>query len=366
MLPYWAKSLFVPTASMMDGRQNCFDEIRLIGALMVIVGHGYVLTGQVAPNIFGHPIHSVGVKIFFVVSGYLITLSWQRDPDTLRYLIRRSLRIFPALAACVIFTALIIGPLYTSLSAKDYFAHPVFRFYFWNIGLRPVFALPGVFADNPFSTAVNGSLWTLPVEFAAYLLTPFFLTLSRVRVLGPIFLMGMIILWLRLDWAGQVMPPDQIQTWVFYDTNIFYAANRISYYWVGAIIASLSLQRWLRLDVMCGLVAAALLYQSLSEPTRLRSFVLPLLVFPYVTLAIAMRLKALPSLNWIVRRGDYSYGLYLYAFPVQQAMIASFGIGWLANPVLHTVSVTAITLILAILSWHGIEKTALRLKPRRR
>src|ERR1700752_3329146 len=88
-----------------DKNDKGFDLLRLIGALLVLYGHAFPLAGQPAPGFLGNHIQTVGVKIFFVISGYLITKSWLNDPSLPRFAKKRFLRIFPGLAANVAFVA---------------------------------------------------------------------------------------------------------------------------------------------------------------------------------------------------------------------------------------------------------------------
>ena len=153
-------------------RSNNFDALRMVGALLVVVGHGLLLTdaGRV-PRIAGIPLHTLGLFIFFTISGYLIAGSWQRNPSLSAFLRNRALRLFPALIVVVMVTVLLIGPLVTSLSSLEYVVHPQTRAYLANIVMISQYELPGVFAENPHSNAVNGVLWTLGLEFVCYLLT---------------------------------------------------------------------------------------------------------------------------------------------------------------------------------------------------
>ena len=100
--------------------------------------------------------------LVFVVSGFLACDSWIRDPSLGRYLLRRSLRVLPGLAVVVILSALLLGPALTTRPLAEYFADPQFARYFWNLALAHSYALPGLFGGN----------WTLPAEFAMYLLLP--------------------------------------------------------------------------------------------------------------------------------------------------------------------------------------------------
>jgi peptidoglycan/LPS O-acetylase OafA/YrhL len=116
-------------------RLNNFDLMRLFGAVLVIYGHSYPLTGAVGPGFAANGIATIGVKIFFVVSGYLIAQSWLRDPNLFRFLIRRCLRILPALFVLVLVTAFMLGPWLSRLPASEYFAHPGTYNYLKNIVL---------------------------------------------------------------------------------------------------------------------------------------------------------------------------------------------------------------------------------------
>lgn len=100
---------------------NGFDVLRLIAAALVIWGHAYPLTGHVAPGLFGNGVHTLGVKIFFVISGFLITGSWMSDPHVARYARKRALRIMPGLVAICVLTAIALGPAVTSLPLAGYF-----------------------------------------------------------------------------------------------------------------------------------------------------------------------------------------------------------------------------------------------------
>ncbi len=164
-------------ASYLDKDRNNFDLIRLLLACMVICGHAEVINivhdnwteflyAYLPPTSYG----DVAVKIFFFLSGLLITTSFLRKPSIISFLVSRVFRLLPALIFVSFLVAIVFGPLISSLPASSYFANnEPFLYVLKNAFLKIQFDLPGVFAGN-HNTSVNGSLWTLPIEFRYYLI----------------------------------------------------------------------------------------------------------------------------------------------------------------------------------------------------
>src|SRR5271157_4731587 len=149
-------------------RNNTLDVLRLISAVFVIFHHSYPLTGN--PSMFAY-LGTIAVSTFFVISGYVIAQSWFSDPTPLKFFWKRMLRLVPGLAAVLIFTIFIIGPINTSLPLKEYF----FNINTWKYSIvififSPLQTLPEVFMSNPYPIAINGSLWTIPLELRMYIL----------------------------------------------------------------------------------------------------------------------------------------------------------------------------------------------------
>lgn len=336
-------------------RANNFDALRMLAASVVIFGHAHPLSATPDKLVLGESVQSVAVKIFFVISGYLVARSWQSDPNYLRFLWRRTLRLFPALLLLLLLTVCVLGPMFTTLPVPEYLRSEGVSRYFWsNLVLSPVYALPGVFADNPYPTAVNGSLWSLPVEFFMYLLLP---VVSIVASLlgGRRLFTGMALLlvasaFIRLHY----FPADE--QLVLWGTGSKSVLNVGPYFFVGAIYAMPGVQRWIHLGWALFLAMLVALFQV--DNYTLMQFLM-LLVLPYVTLAFGM--ATTPLLASAGRFGDPSYGIYLYGFPVQQAVfeMAGPGMGVWAN----TLVTLPIVFLLAYASWHLLEKRALALKP---
>lgn len=330
-------------------RSNNFDAIRLLAALAVLIGHGYILTAKpwLTPGFLGLPIHQIAVAIFFAVSGYLITRSRLSGLSPAGYLVHRVFRILPGLALVVVVCALVLGPLLSSLDTAAYFAHPQTPAYLRNILLEPQYVLPGVFTDNP-DAAVNGSLWSLPSEFACYLIVLAIGFLPRRAVpwaLG-VWLIGCAACYLALLGAGARV--------VVYGSLLNDAVSVWVYFAVGGILALIP-QRMIRPGVAGGLLAAWLVLQALVA-TQVPAVVLSWLFLPYIVIAFGN--ARTPILRSAGVRGDFSYGIYLWGFPVQQFVFDRFG----QLPIVSNLALVALlTVALAAISWFAVERPMLRL-----
>ena len=332
-------------------RSNNLDALRLVGALAVIFGHAYHIVGRPFENpvVAGYPVQTLGVIIFFSISGYLITASWSRTRNPVSYLAARSLRIFPALVVVVLVCMFVIGPVVSVLPNSQYFDAPNFWSYLGNIILRPQYELPGVWGDHPYPTAVNGSLWTLPAEFFCYLLVPLVFLAPKVARIPVIGLLLAASVWYSMT------PP--LESMVVWHSRISDNALMWVFFAAGAILRLLA-ERGLRFrtDVAVGLLAVHLVIAG-TLPQHITK--VAWLFLPYVVLAVG--LASTPYVRRASRYGDLSYGLYLWAFPVQQLVIDLWGVQRMS---VNLLIVTAITAALALVSWHVVEHPSLKLKDR--
>lgn len=307
-----------------EERKNNFGMVRLICAVMVIAGHMYGLTGQGAPMILWGPIHGFGVAGFFVIGGYLITKSWIRRPVFREYIVKRVFRIFPPLIVCVLLTVFVIGPLMTSLSAKEYFCNPLTWKYMLNCVLYINHLLPGVFENNIASSAVNGSLWCLPVEFLTYLVIPVYIGIgTRLSEKWRKWYYGgctLFIITARVVWDTWLHGGNGI----FGETNYyvqviidsFSAVLRIvPYFFVGSLLASCRLEKYLNAQAAIVVIFISSILAYLSGPLY---YVGEYLFIPYVILSFA--LADSPIFAGINKR-DISYGMFLSGHVIQQILI---------------------------------------------
>jgi peptidoglycan/LPS O-acetylase OafA/YrhL len=353
---------------------NNFDLLRLLAAVLVVFAHSFDLLKlpepllSIAPAGWGY----VGVLVFFSISGFLVSRSWVSDPRLSSFAIKRALRLLPALAVVLLLSALVLGPLVTNVSSQTYFYSPETKAYVIdNTMMQSDYQLPGVFLHNVYPAAVNGSLWTLPLEVKAYFL---------VALLG---ILGLISRWRAamiaiavfsvLACVASVRPslpgaPHFVASLVDIQASPELVAQaRIGAFSVYAelfaafvVAATLyALRRWIPLRWQLGVLAAAAwgiltigFHGSKLEPTTV-------VLGPYIVLCLAYLSVSLIRLpRWF---GDYSYGIYIYAFPVQQTIssLLSPRSGW----ALFAISLP-VSWVLAAASWHLVERRALALKSR--
>ena len=308
-----------------------FDYLRLISAILVIAHHARVLNGE-PPIVLGHGLDlgALGVGIFFVISGYLVAGSLERSPDTRTYLAKRALRIFPGLLVALVLTALVLGPLVTTLDVPTYLSAPgAWAYVVRNLSLYAVtYDLPGVFLALPVAGIVNGSLWTLRLEFTAYLGLALVKPLCRAM---PLALESLAAL-------------AAIAAIALHATGLDSRGDLFRIGYLAALNGFLFL-------------AGASLQASRTRPHAWAAVAaLVFLATPVWFLALPLAVVRLGALDLPKLRADLSYGLYIYSFPLQQ---------WLAQQhQLNLITSVLVTLPFALASWFLVEKPALRLKAR--
>lgn len=330
-------------------RVNNFNVIRFVAAIMVIYGHMSAIMGVTVFSLYGQAVSTVAVKILMIISGFLITKSYLSDQNYFRFMIKRCFRIFPALIAITVLTV-ICGAFATCLTFKEYVADPYTRMYFRNIILYPIYNLPGVFGDFPLNGTVNGSLWTLPVEFAMYLILPLIISaFNKLKCLkSGIFFTALITL--AVDIIRIVVNPNSRV--VFYGTNWADAISIIPFFFIGCLWSFPEINKYLNLQ----LGAFAFFCGTLISLSYAKSELLLALVLPYFVLSFSLSEKPFFG-NWF-SKCDFSYGMYLYGFPVQQVLYHFISKRFEPSLNLMTLVCVIVAFFCAVLSWYIIEKPA--------
>lgn len=344
------------------GRENNFDVLRLLAATLVLVSHSFLIAGVTEPTVGRWPLGTLGVEIFFAISGFLIMMSWSRRPGLRAFVVRRGLRILPALVVAVVACALVLGPLVTQLSPSRYLTEPATPEYVTNniaaVGSGGAvhhvdLTLPGVFGSNP-DTAVNRPLWTLPIEVQAYGIVALLGIIGLLA--GGVGLVAAGFFLLSIAPVGVVGLPLIGAPLNFFRGADGLASHLLALFFISALFYKYRERVPLRLD----LALLALIATVLSLGTPLERPVL-LIAIPYLVLTAAYR--SWSGLRVLTRPGDVSYGIYLLAFPIQQSIYHLWG-GSGPTPLEVALIAFPVAYLFALASWHGVEKRALGLKHR--
>ncbi len=361
-----------PLAEATSGRANSFGALRLAFAVTVVLSHAAAL-GFGRELVHWLDVGDVAVAGFFTISGFLVVRS-ARHTSVLRFLWHRALRIWPGLWVCLLFTGLVVAPLLylerhgtldglwrSPGGAVDYLRQN------WWGGLRQLGIADVLRGDTPYwrwqgGTTLNGSLWTLAYEISCYLLVAILAALTVLRrrfrwlpLLAAIAVFA-VLCWNHVnDAAGQgiwttgaVGPLPLLGTLRRFDLLSF------GFMFLVGAVAELHRDQ-LPVNDLLGILALAVVgWFAVRE-----DFLGPgLLAYAYVVLWLAARLPK--ALHRVGNRNDYSYGVYIYSFVVQQVM-AKLGVQVVGLFGFFLAS-ALVSMVLAMLSWHLVEKPALRLK----
>ena len=339
------------TATLFGTRKNNFDAIRFLLATLVIASHSYpLLRGSNACEpislLTGGQLTGGEMAIdgFFALSGFLIVQSWQRSRGALQYFTKRILRIYPGFLVAVLFGAFVVGP----RIATDAFAY-------WNqfsatgslsstLNLDP--RLPKVFANLPVP-AVNGSLWSIRYEFLCYIGAALMGLAGAFRYRFAILISFAICMALHAGqiYFGLALPSGGMSA-VFCDPGpwprlaAFFLSGVLFHLYVDCIPHSARLA-WIAL---AGIVFSA------ADQFQMLPLVLPI-CGTYLLFYVAY--LPIPRLDRFASRGDFSYGLYLYAFPIQQWLVHRYGDS--LTPITLFLAAFPLTILLAAISWRCVE-----------
>jgi peptidoglycan/LPS O-acetylase OafA/YrhL len=337
-------------ATVFDPRNNALNALRLVLAVSVIFWHSWPLTGRtITFKPFEQFIEQVGVDGFFAISGFLITSSWLRNPSVRDYAAARLLRIFPGLWVCLIVIAFVFAPLSVAIqhgSVADLMASNDSLAYVINNGLLNVYyaGVDHTPRNVPWPGVWNGSIWTLVFEMICYIAVGILGVLGMLKrrwVVPAVFVIALIG---TIVFPYPVFAASSIQAMVFRFVVMF-AAGALVYQFREAIPA-----RWSLVAVCIVIVLASMFLPNFR--------VLGAIPLAYAVITTGALLHH-PRLNL---RNDLSYGVYIYAYPVQQ-MLVVLGFASL-NIVVFFAFATIVTVPLAALSWFLVEKQAIALKNR--
>ena len=340
------------------GEMNNFNFIRLIASIMVVFSHSFYIFSKQSKD----PLHvisggvytfgNVGVYIFLIVSGYLISQSIQNSTSIINFIWRRIIRIFPALWVMILISVFFLGPLITNDSIYNYFESKGNYQFLKNLFLfiPNNFKIPSVFNLNPIGT-FNGCLWTIAYEV-------FFYILLVVVFMSSLFKFRFILLF----------------QWLLFVIIQFYLGDKIYIYsYTSPLLLNLNIEHCFRLLIFFESGVIIYLFKDIFDS---KHFIFKYLILSFLTcvffqvsnLTIDLILPPFiiyfsisnNKFSFVEKYGDYSYGIYLYGYIVQQ-FIVSRKIEFMNEYFLFLFSIIS-TLVLAYFSWNYIEKPSLKLK----
>ena len=321
------------------------DLIRIILASMVILGHTKWLNGPSA--IWGDPTSfifkftysgALAVKLFFFISGLVVTNSIFSQKKPLAFIIARIFRIVPALLFLLIITVFVFGPLLTNLKANEYFRNFSTYYYLYrNLIFNTDYVLPGVFRNNIFRETVNGSLWTLAAEVKCYIaLLGFFLIFKSEKLIywNILFVFIFINTIIPLKFSTYILDSDSGYLPLCFAFGSFFAVN--------------STRIYVNFEMVVG---SFLIYFLFSET-----------IYAYLILILASSIAVLyvSSIKMLLNfkpKYDISYGIYLWGFLVQQTLYSTIGHIYCG---IHFITALIISMIFAFVSFIFIEKPSMK------
>lgn len=330
--------------------RNNYDFLRLFAAFCIICYHSFSLTGKsieepLSELTAGRIYFSfIGLSIFFCISGYLIAKSVVHSPNLINYLWKRLLRIQPLLLVLCLLTIFILGPIFSDLPLSRYFLNAYTYTYCRNIipvfGIQ--FTLPGVFV-HLHDKGVNGSLWTLIIEERLYLLMALLFLFKKNKAryfILLIVLVNVIYFVNRYMFLGEMIP-------YFSGIPFFYALLFINSALLYFLKCKFSKNQFAFVTIGFLLFLTGTFF---PKADILYFFGLPVLINALAHIR--------GKLNYTGKYGDFTFGTYIFSFPVQQILVSK----GVESPYFLLALTLIIVIPMAVLSWNFIEKPALKLK----
>lgn len=354
------------TVGPLIDRPNNFDALRLLAAVTVILAHAYPLSRPGAPDPLGRLGHGhiglgpLAVYVFFAISGYLITMSCDRSRSPRAFLARRVARLYPGFAVALAVCFFIVTPLAVAAPGVIPFPRQAAKWIAYSLCLNE-YSDANAFANNALPSAVNGSLWTIKYEFACYMLVLAIALLGGLRRTSILCVATIAVVLAHVARSFQLFEVHHFHV-AFIRVLPGPMLGWTSTFLIGGICWVERARFRYRPAVAAGAVAL-LIVAALPRNSAPFESLLPI-ALPYVVLTLAFA-PCRWAEGFATRvRGDYSYGTYLYAFPIQQLVTAGFG--GTMSPALNFWIAAPLAVLCGIASWHGVEKHFVRRDRRER
>ncbi|MCC6288067.1 MAG: acyltransferase [Chitinophagaceae bacterium] len=329
---------------------NNFTLLRHVAALFVIISHSYDLLGRSGEEKLSMLTNGtlsfsrIGLIVFFFLSGLLVTQSLMTSESLIHFIWKRILRIYPALIILILITVFIGGPVFTTMPLINYFSSfQTWQYFIGGVSLiRLKFFLPAVFNEH----GVNGSLWSLPVEFRLYVLLALLYLAAFYKRNHLLILIAIVIVFAFGFSTGLFFSlPKWFNVYTFW--GLYFFAGSLVYF----VKHKISLSYWFFIFFF--------LFWIFTKEIEVLGRISQLLMICYGCLLVGYKL---PNFNVsFFSKNDYSYSLYIYAFPIQQSIIYIYGVQHI-SPILLTILSLVLLAPFCLLSWNLVEKPFLGLK----
>ena len=347
----------VTLGSLLDTRKNNLNALRLFFALLVIVSHSYPLVFGLATGSDVEPLYrlshgqidfgSLAVNCFFLMSGFLLVLSWEKSRGFLDFMFKRVLRVYPGLTVCILVCIFVVGPL-GGVDLHHYFQNrDTYRLLQYLALIRFWNSLPGVFANNPVPEIIDSSLWTIKYEIFCYIIIAIMGVARLVKVVPVLIALAATYLFynivsilhisLPLALAPDYMP--RFLTYFLMGSAFYLLRDKIPHNRI-----------WLAVSVLAILFA-------LHSGMR---FVFP--IFGAYCLFYFAFSPTIPLFGF-GRKWDLSYGTYLYAWPIQQLLLQHVPVT--QQPTILAIATIPLSLAAAAVSWALVERPFLEFKKKK-
>jgi peptidoglycan/LPS O-acetylase OafA/YrhL len=322
---------------------------------MVVVTHAYPLAGVLTGDYLSKITNAqaefsyLGLSGFFIISGYLCFQSLERCNTLSEYYWKRALRIYPGLFVVLLLTV-VLGVFVYESNLLDYLSNRSMWMYLpANMTLiKQQGMIDGVFTHNPYNPTINGSLWSLQYEAVFYIWLSvlfFFRRIAKIVIIGVALSVLIISYIFFMDKVGP-------HNYMFLNGKLMLEFG--PYFFAGALLSLLKIEEVRHralLSIFLTLTLILVFYLNYFTPTKF-------LILPPLVLLIG-NMQAKP-ITWVMEKiGDLSYGIYIYAFPIQQTLMHFFDF----TPLELMITSLPISIVAGYVSWHWIEKRCLRYKP---
>jgi len=335
-------------------RRNNFDLLRLIAALQVVLTHVYshVLVAHNYQNKYTDMVFELiknipGVPIFFLISGFLISLSYEKNSSLRDYITNRVLRIYPGLYLNIFIGILIVYFLgFVTFNTQ---------FFTWLFAQLTIFQFYNIDMFREYGTGVvNGSLWTISIELTFYIVLPilFFIYQKNKAILWAIAFLTFGLWLYDVDSSRELIYEKLLHVSILPYLFIF-IIGLLFFKYFDKLKEYVDNKFFIWLSIF---VLFKFILYSLSLEMNFAFYTLQWIIFTFMTFSFAFSFRDLSQK--LLRGNDYTYGIYIYHMLIVNFFIHIGFVGEFK----YLVFILTLSILIGVTSWYLVEKPFLKLK----